>query len=77
MLACHIDRLVAAGLPQSHIAVDPGFGFGKTPAHNAVISWTSLFHGLGVPVLFGFSRKSSIPKLAASGGYDGGYGGVI
>ena len=50
-------------------------GFGKTPTHNAeMISWTSLFHGRGVPVLFGFSRKSSIPKLAASGGYDGGYG---
>ncbi|MBL81608.1 MAG: dihydropteroate synthase [Rhodospirillaceae bacterium] len=75
VLACHIDRLVAAGLPQSNIAVDPGFGFGKGPAHNAeVISWTSLFHGLGVPVLLGVSRKSSIPKLAASGGYKGGYG---
>ena len=75
VLACHIDRLVAAGLPQSHIVVDPGFGFGKTSAHNAeMINWTSLFHGLGVPVLFGFSRKSSIPKLAALGGYDGGYG---
>jgi len=75
VLARHIDRLVAAGLPLSHIAVDPGFGFGKTSAHNAeVISWISLFHGLGVPVLIGVSRKSSIPKLAASGGYKGGYG---
>ena len=75
MLRSHIDRLVAAGLPQSHIAVDPGFGFGKTSVHNAeVISWTSLFHGLGVPVMIGVSRKSSIPKLAASGGYNGGYG---
>ena len=75
VLASHIDRLVAAGLPQSHIAVDPGFGFGKTPAHNAeIINWTSLFHGLGVPIILGVSRKSSIPKLAASGGYDGGYG---
>ena len=75
VLERYIDRLVTAGLPQSHIAVDPGFGFGKTPAQNAeVISWTSLFHGLGVPVLFGVSRKSSIPKLAASGGYKGDYG---
>ena len=74
-LAGHINRLVAAGLPLSHIAADPGFGFGKTPAHNAqVVRWTSLFHGLGVPVLIGVSRKSSIPKLAALGGYDGDYG---
>ena len=69
VLAGHIDRLVAAGLPRGHIAVDPGFGFGKTPVHNAeLIKWTALFHGLGVPVLIGVSRKSSIPKLAALGG---------
>ena len=75
MLRRSIDRLVAAGLPKTHIAVDPGFGFGKTSVHNAeVISWLSLFHGLGVPVMIGVSRKSSIPKMAASGGYNGGYG---
>ena len=69
VLSGHIDRLVAAGLPRGHIAVDPGFGFGKTPVHNAeLIRWTALFHGLGVPVLIGVSRKSSIPKLAARGG---------
>ena len=71
VLSGHIDRLVAAGLPRDRIAVDPGFGFGKTPAHNAeLIRWTALFHGLGVPVLIGVSRKSSIPKLAALGGMD-------
>ena len=75
MLRRYIDRLVAAGLPKAHIAVDPGFGFGKTPVHNAeVISWFSLFHGLGVPVMIGVSRKSSIPNMAVSGGYKGGYG---
>jgi len=75
VLRGHIDRLVAAGLPRSHIAVDPGFGFGKTPVHNAqVIKWTALFHGLGVPVLIGVSRKSSIPKLAAAGGAGDGAG---
>ncbi len=75
VLRGHVDRLVAAGLPHSHIAVDPGFGFGKTPAHNAqIINWTALFHGLGVPVLIGVSRKSSIPKLAAAGGAGNGAG---
>ena len=49
-------------------------GFGKTSVHNAeVISWLSLFHGLGAGN-DGVSRKSSIPKMAASGGYNGGYG---
>lgn len=57
--------LLRAGVPVSHIAIDPGFGFGKTPTHNLeIINWTSLFHGLGVPILIGVSRKSSIAKLS-------------
>ena len=57
--------LHSAGVPLSHIAIDPGFGFGKTPQHNLeIINWTSLFHGLGVPILIGVSRKSSIAKLS-------------
>ena len=60
-----ISVLRQAGLPLSHIAVDPGFGFGKLPRHNLeLIRWTSLFHGLGVPLLIGVSRKSTIAKLS-------------
>ena len=67
VLASHIERLRTAGLPDSHIAIDPGFGFGKTPLHNRqLIDWTALFHGLGVPILVGVSRKSSIPRLVES-----------
>ena len=68
VLKAHIDRLITAGLPRTHIAIDAGFGFGKTPHHNRqLIEWTALFHGLGVPILIGVSRKSSIPVLAAQG----------
>ncbi|MDZ4698449.1 MAG: dihydropteroate synthase [Rhodothermales bacterium] len=43
------------------IVVDPGFGFGKTPAENAaLIRHTDAFLALGRPVLVGVSRKSSI-----------------
>ena len=60
-----IDAAVVAGIGKSHIAVDPGFGFGKTVAHNLqILNWLSLFHGLGVPILFGASRKSTIAKLS-------------
>ncbi len=60
-----IEALMAAGITKSHIAVDPGFGFGKTVAHNLqILNWLSLFHGLGVPILFGASRKSTIAKLS-------------
>ncbi len=42
-LAERIAVLEAAGLPRSHIAVDPGFGFGKTVADNlALVSWAGL-----------------------------------
>ncbi len=58
------DRLESAGVPRSHIVLDPGFGFGKTVTHNLdLIRWTTLFHGLAVPILIGVSRKSSISSL--------------
>ena len=64
-LETRIEALRSAGVPRTHIAIDPGFGFGKTPAHNLeIINWTALFHGLGVPLLIGVSRKSSIAKLS-------------
>ena len=60
-----IEAAMAAGIAKSRIAVDPGFGFGKTVAHNLqILNWLSLFHGLGVPILFGASRKSTIAKLS-------------
>ena len=60
-----IEAVVAAGIAKSDIAIDPGFGFGKTVAHNLqILNWLSLFHGLGVPILFGASRKSTIAKLS-------------
>ena len=61
-----VAAAIAAGIPASSIAIDPGFGFGKTLTHNLqLVNWLSLFHGLGVVVLFGASRKSSIAKISA------------
>ena len=61
-----IAAAIAAGIPASSIAIDPGFGFGKTVTHNLqLVNWLSLFHGLGVVVLFGASRKSSIARISA------------
>ena len=60
-----IEAAMAAGISKSNIAIDPGFGFGKTVAHNLqILNWLALFHGLGVPMLFGASRKSTIAKLS-------------
>jgi len=63
-LAERIAVCEAAGIARARLIADPGIGFGKTLAHNlALISGLSLFHGLGVPVLLGTSRKSFIGAL--------------
>ena len=77
-LAGRVAVLEAAGLPPSHIAVDPGFGFGKSVADNlALVSWAALLHGLGVPLLIGASRKSSIGMLDGGAGADQRLGGSL
>jgi dihydropteroate synthase len=58
------DALLAAGIPQDRIAVDPGIGFGKRTGHNLdLLSHAHRFHGLGCPVLVGHSRKGFIRRV--------------
>jgi dihydropteroate synthase len=54
----------AAGIGRDRLAIDPGFGFGKTVAHNlALVRRLPEFVSLGQPVLMGMSRKSSIAAI--------------
>ena len=63
-LEARIEAARAAGIPPARIAADPGLGFGKTLAHNLkLLASLSLFHGLGVPLLVGASRKRFIGGL--------------
>ena len=60
-LEARIDAVEAEGVPRSSLAIDPGFGFGKTPRHNMEIMGSlALYHGLGLPIVLGVSRKSTI-----------------
>jgi len=60
-----IGMLVQAGISRDQIIADVGIGFGKNKGHNlALIKNISLFHGLGVPLLLGVSRKSIISNVA-------------
>ncbi len=60
-----LRRLVQAGISKDQIIADVGIGFGKNIEHNlALIKNISLFHGLGVPLLLGVSRKSIISNVA-------------
>jgi dihydropteroate synthase len=62
------QRVVAcrsAGIPDERIAVDPGFGFGKTVAHNLrLLRELSAIALLGLPVVAGLSRKSTLGALS-------------
>ncbi len=63
-LAARIAAAEAAGIPRERLIIDPGIGFGKTLAHNlALLRDLALFHGLGVPLMLGASRKRFIGAL--------------
>jgi dihydropteroate synthase len=56
---------VAQGVREERICLDPGIGFGKTVEHNIeLLQRLDVLLALGRPVLIGFSRKSSLGKLA-------------
>ena len=53
-----------AGIVRDRIVIDPGFGFGKTVQHNfELLRRLGEFCDLGLPVLAGWSRKSSLGKV--------------
>ena len=55
---------VAAGVPRDAIILDPGFGFGKTVAHNLeLLRNLKTLAALRTPVLIGLSRKHLIGKI--------------
>ncbi|MEY4751106.1 MAG: hypothetical protein RIQ60_3320 [Pseudomonadota bacterium] len=60
-LAQRAGRLRARGVQADRIVLDPGIGFGKTPAHNfALLPGQQALLDLGYEVLAGWSRKSSL-----------------
>ena len=56
--------LIKKGVDSSRIAIDPGFGFGKSLEHNLqMLAHFQQFSSLGYPVLAGISRKSMLGKV--------------
>ena len=63
-LARRVAACEAAGVSRSRIVVDPGFGFGKRSVHNLeLLRNLGVLAGLGVPVLVGASRKSTLGRI--------------
>ena len=57
-----LNAAIAAGIDQDRVCIDPGYGFGKTAEHNLTLfhHQSLLQQSIGVPLLAGLSRKSTI-----------------
>jgi dihydropteroate synthase len=63
-LTARAQACITAGIPRQRILLDPGFGFGKTVAHNLqLLRQLGRLVATGYPVLVGLSRKSLIGKV--------------
>ncbi|MBL7648734.1 MAG: dihydropteroate synthase [Candidatus Hydrogenedentes bacterium] len=62
---------MAAGITREQIWLDPGFGFGKTVAHNlTLLKELAAFRRFGLPVLIGTSNKSTIGAVLGAEVHD-------
>ncbi len=68
-LAARVARARDAGIDSAAICVDPGFGFGKTAAHNLALlaRLDEVVDRVDVPLLVGTSRKSFIGAVLGDG----------
>jgi dihydropteroate synthase len=63
-LASRVAACEASGIARERLVLDPGFGFGKTVEHNlALLKRLPELASLGVPLLAGWSRKSSLGRI--------------
>ena len=70
-LAERVTAAESAGIARERIVIDPGFGFGKTVAHNfELLRNLDRFTALGLPVLAGWSRKSTLGAITGRGADD-------
>jgi dihydropteroate synthase len=66
-----VTAVIAGGIVRERIVIDPGFGFGKTVAHNfELLRNLDRIAALGLPVLAGWSRKSTLGTITGRGPED-------
>ena len=65
------ELLKAKGVEANRIAIDPGFGFGKSLEHNLnMLTHFDQFSRLGYSVLAGISRKSMLGKITGKDSHE-------
>jgi len=68
-LARRVEALLAAGVREDRLVLDPGLGFAKTADQGwALLAHLEVLHELGLPVLVGASRKGMLGALLAGTG---------
>jgi dihydropteroate synthase len=66
-LMTRVQTCEQAGIAHNRIMIDPGFGFGKTRAHNiTLVQQLEKVTNLGLPVLVGLSRKSVLGQVTGN-----------
>jgi dihydropteroate synthase len=64
-LAAALSRALEAGVATERLAIDPGFGFGKSPEGNLILlRHLEAFRSLGFPVAAGASRKGFVRRFS-------------
>jgi dihydropteroate synthase len=67
-LAERVAAAEARDIARERIVIDPGFGFGKTMAHNfELLRHLDRFVEMGLPVMAGWSRKSTLGAITGRG----------
>ncbi|MCK9874444.1 dihydropteroate synthase [Frankia sp. Ag45/Mut15] len=67
-LDSRLEAVLAAGIAEEQVVIDPGIGFAKTSAHNwALLGHLHAFAAFGRPLLVGTSRKSFLGTVLADG----------
>lgn len=68
-LAAHIDEVTSFGVKRDKIIIDPGFGFAKNYDHHcALLTQLDSLQILGLPMMFGVSRKRFLAEVLANSG---------
>ena len=63
-LEARIDEVISMGVKREKIIIDPGFGFAKNYEHHcALLSQLKRLQALGLPMMFGISRKRFLAEV--------------